>query len=212
MRLLVYGPNTPIRAADFSSPGGMITVVPDGYQEDLDALAKATTIIIKFRAGRASGAHGDELDRGKHRRVLQDLHACRMPAALYEETTHHILCPCHQSTFDAPVARRCFSAGGPAAAAVADHHGLAGLPGRAERLPRTGRPELLGAGMSTIDKRWTAPGSGSTTGSASPARPAGCCGRSSRITGRSCSARSPSTPLSSCCSPARSSRCSSSRA
>jgi ubiquinol-cytochrome c reductase iron-sulfur subunit len=23
------------------------------------------------------------------------------PAALYEETTHHILCPCHQSTFDA---------------------------------------------------------------------------------------------------------------
>jgi len=23
------------------------------------------------------------------------------PAALYEQTTHHILCPCHQSTFDA---------------------------------------------------------------------------------------------------------------
>ena len=24
------------------------------------------------------------------------------PASLYEQTTHHILCPCHQSTFDAP--------------------------------------------------------------------------------------------------------------
>jgi ubiquinol-cytochrome c reductase iron-sulfur subunit len=24
------------------------------------------------------------------------------PVALYEQTTHHILCPCHQSTFDAP--------------------------------------------------------------------------------------------------------------
>ncbi len=23
------------------------------------------------------------------------------PAALYEQNTHHILCPCHQSTFDA---------------------------------------------------------------------------------------------------------------
>jgi ubiquinol-cytochrome c reductase iron-sulfur subunit len=23
------------------------------------------------------------------------------PVALYEQTTHHILCPCHQSTFDA---------------------------------------------------------------------------------------------------------------
>lgn len=23
------------------------------------------------------------------------------PAALYEQTTHRILCPCHQSTFDA---------------------------------------------------------------------------------------------------------------
>jgi len=24
------------------------------------------------------------------------------PAALYEHTTNHILCPCHQSTFNAP--------------------------------------------------------------------------------------------------------------
>ena len=24
------------------------------------------------------------------------------PVALYEQTTHHILCPCHQSTFNAP--------------------------------------------------------------------------------------------------------------
>ncbi len=28
------------------------------------------------------------------------------PVALYEQTTHHILCPCHQSTFDAPRAPR----------------------------------------------------------------------------------------------------------
>ena len=48
MRLLNYGANTPIRPADFASPGGMITVVPDGFQDDFNALAKAAVIIIKF--------------------------------------------------------------------------------------------------------------------------------------------------------------------
>ena len=39
------------------------------------------------------------------------------PAALYEQTTHHILCPCHQSQFDAlHFARPIF---GPAARALA---------------------------------------------------------------------------------------------
>jgi len=28
------------------------------------------------------------------------------PVSLYEQTTHHILCPCHQSTFNAPKARK----------------------------------------------------------------------------------------------------------
>jgi ubiquinol-cytochrome c reductase iron-sulfur subunit len=31
MRMVVYGPNTPLRAADFSIPGQMITVAPEGY-------------------------------------------------------------------------------------------------------------------------------------------------------------------------------------
>src|SRR5262244_972036 len=35
MRMLVYGPNTPLRAADFAIPGQMITVVPDGFQDNL---------------------------------------------------------------------------------------------------------------------------------------------------------------------------------
>ena len=33
-RLLVYGTNQPITPAQFSAPGGMITIVPDGYTED----------------------------------------------------------------------------------------------------------------------------------------------------------------------------------
>src|SRR5215468_5355092 len=100
MRLLVFGPNTPIRPGDFSSPGQMITVVPDGYQDDQDALAAATSIIIKFAPG--------ELQSPTNLNWTVDDIVCYSkicthvgcPAALYEQTTHHILCPCHQSTFD----------------------------------------------------------------------------------------------------------------
>jgi ubiquinol-cytochrome c reductase iron-sulfur subunit len=110
MRLLNYGANTPIRPADFSSPGGMITVVPDGYQDDFDALAKAAAIIIKFAPGQVQYTHHDGPVPNKT--VLNwsvDNIVCYSkicthvgcPAALYEQTTHHILCPCHQSTFDA---------------------------------------------------------------------------------------------------------------
>jgi ubiquinol-cytochrome c reductase iron-sulfur subunit len=101
LRLLTYGPNTPISSAEFSSPGQMITVVPDGYQDNQDALAAATAIIIKFAPG--------ELQAPTVLNWTVDNIVCYSkicthvgcPAALYEQTTHHILCPCHQSTFDA---------------------------------------------------------------------------------------------------------------
>src|SRR5215469_11222622 len=49
LRLLVYGTNRPITPAEFASPGSIISVVPEGFQNDDDALAKAATVIIKFR-------------------------------------------------------------------------------------------------------------------------------------------------------------------
>jgi ubiquinol-cytochrome c reductase iron-sulfur subunit len=110
LRLLTYGANTPVRPADFSSPGGMITVVPDGFQDDFDALAKAAVIIIKFAPGQI--AFGDkpypQADKTVENWTVDNIVAYSKicthvgcPAALYEQTTHHILCPCHQSTFDA---------------------------------------------------------------------------------------------------------------
>jgi ubiquinol-cytochrome c reductase iron-sulfur subunit len=107
MRMLVYGPNTPLRAADFSTPGQMITVVPDGYQYNLDALAKATTIIIKFAPGQLvpgrPGQPGTVMNWTVDNIVAYSKICTHVgcPVALYEQTTHHILCPCHQSTFDA---------------------------------------------------------------------------------------------------------------
>ncbi|MGI5159719.1 cytochrome bc1 complex Rieske iron-sulfur subunit [Microbispora sp. CA-102843] len=100
-RLVVEGTGQPIRAADFNSPGGILSVVPEGYEEDLNALAKATLILLKFRP--------EELKSGTnlnwtHDGIVAYSKICThvgCPAALYEQTTHHILCPCHQSTFDA---------------------------------------------------------------------------------------------------------------
>jgi len=111
MRLLDYGSNRPIRPADFSSPGGMITVVPDGFQDDYNALAKATCIIIKFGpnqiefTNKSSPVDGKVVQNWTVDNIVAYSKICThvgCPAALYEQTTHHILCPCHQSTFDAP--------------------------------------------------------------------------------------------------------------
>jgi ubiquinol-cytochrome c reductase iron-sulfur subunit len=107
LRLVLYGSNRPIRPSDFSSPGGMITVIPDGYADNTDALAAATAIIIKFRPGELIPA--TRTDPGTVMNWTVDDIVCYSkicthvgcPVALYEQTTHHILCPCHQSTFDA---------------------------------------------------------------------------------------------------------------
>jgi len=101
MRLLVFGPNTPLRPADFAIPGQMITVVPDGYEDNQDALAKATTIILKFAPGQLKPP---TVMNWTVDGIVAYSKICThvgCPVALYEQTTHHILCPCHQSTFDA---------------------------------------------------------------------------------------------------------------
>jgi ubiquinol-cytochrome c reductase iron-sulfur subunit len=109
-RLLVYGTNTPITPAEFSAPGGMITIVPEGYTDDLDALTKATVILIKFRPGELdvpTTTYGGTLIGSMNWTVDNIVAYSKIcthigcPVALYEQTTHHILCPCHQSTFDA---------------------------------------------------------------------------------------------------------------
>jgi quinol---cytochrome c reductase iron-sulfur subunit len=110
-RLLVYGTNEPITAAQFNEPGSMITIVPEGYSDDLDALAKAAVILIKFAPGQLdipNRTDGNTLLGTMNWTVDNSIVAYSKicthvgcPVALYEQTTHHLLCPCHQSTFDA---------------------------------------------------------------------------------------------------------------
>jgi ubiquinol-cytochrome c reductase iron-sulfur subunit len=110
-RLLIYGTNQPITPADFSAPGSMITIVPEGYTDDPDALAKAAVILIKFRPGELdipTRYQGSTMVSNQKNWTVDNIVAYSKicthvgcPVALYEQTTHHILCPCHQSTFDA---------------------------------------------------------------------------------------------------------------
>jgi len=109
-RLLVQGLNEPITPAQFSAPGSMITIVPEGYEDDADALTKAAVILIKFRPGelhiptRYSGPTLIGTMNWTVDNIVAYSKICThvgCPVALYEQTTHHILCPCHQSTFEA---------------------------------------------------------------------------------------------------------------
>ncbi len=102
LRLLVFGSNRPIKPEEFDTPGGLITVIPDGYQDNQDELAKAAAIIIKFGPGQLQPPtvmSWTVQDIVCYSKICTHV-GC--PVALYEQTTHHILCPCHQSTFDAP--------------------------------------------------------------------------------------------------------------
>ncbi|GAA4500118.1 Rieske 2Fe-2S domain-containing protein [Actinoallomurus oryzae] len=101
-RLVVDGTGQPLKAADFDSPGGIITVIPEGAEDNLDEIATSTVLLLhlpedqlKVKKGRENWHVGGIIAYSK---ICTHV-GC--PAALYEQTTHHILCPCHQSTFDA---------------------------------------------------------------------------------------------------------------
>jgi ubiquinol-cytochrome c reductase iron-sulfur subunit len=109
-RLLVYGTNQPLTPAQVSTPGTMINIVPEGYTDDADALAKADVTLIKFRPGELdipTRYQGSTLVGTMNWTVDNIVAYSRIcthvgcPVGLYEQTTHHLLCPCHQSTFDA---------------------------------------------------------------------------------------------------------------
>jgi ubiquinol-cytochrome c reductase iron-sulfur subunit len=110
LRAVTLGANRPLRPADLTAPGSMITVIPEGYSDDDDALAKAGVILIKFAPGELDiptkyqggtlvGTMNWTVDNIVAYSKICTHVGC--PVALYEQTTHHILCPCHQSTFDA---------------------------------------------------------------------------------------------------------------
>ena len=99
----------PIKLGDIAA-GGLLTVFPaleqnpedpDRYEEpSLQVKGDSTVLLIRLRPGELTGKNKDNtyFDHIAFSKICT--HA-GCPVSLYEQQTHHLLCPCHQSIFDA---------------------------------------------------------------------------------------------------------------
>ena len=112
-RLVTDPTGVPVRADELPI-GTVVHVQPEGIEESnhfLDEKAKAAVLLIRLEEEEIS----EEMRPGAFAGIVAYSKICThmgCPVALYEQTTHHLLCPCHQSTFD--VSQDCKVIFGPA--------------------------------------------------------------------------------------------------
>lgn len=106
MRLALDPSGAPIKAADVTI-GSAFHVIPEplaaiGHNEGyLDQKALAAVLLVRVPTDRLNEAPGRE--GWSYDGIVAYSKICThvgCPVALYEQQTHHLLCPCHQSTFD----------------------------------------------------------------------------------------------------------------
>jgi len=114
---LTHDPSgTPIRAADVTI-GSVFHVIPEGLNDQKDRLeqkAKAAVLVMRLKPSDLKISAGRE--SWNYDGIVAYSKICThvgCPVALYEQQTHHLLCPCHSSTFD--VTNECEVIFGPAA-------------------------------------------------------------------------------------------------
>jgi ubiquinol-cytochrome c reductase iron-sulfur subunit len=95
----------PIRPEDLPV-GGLIAAIPADLPEveelegNFNARGKAAIILVRMEPDQIRSQQGEAWD---YQGILAYSKICThvgCPIALYEQRTHHLLCPCHQSTFD----------------------------------------------------------------------------------------------------------------
>jgi ubiquinol-cytochrome c reductase iron-sulfur subunit len=107
---------TPIRASDVTV-GSAFHVIPEGLNEvenKLEEKAKAVVLLMRLDPEELNASPGRE--NWGYDGIVAYSKICThvgCPVALYEQQTHHLLCPCHQSTFD--LEQECKVIFGPAA-------------------------------------------------------------------------------------------------
>ncbi|MFT4123602.1 MAG: Rieske 2Fe-2S domain-containing protein [Microbacteriaceae bacterium] len=94
---------TPVRAADVVY-GSAYHIIPEGLEDRDDWLeqkAKAAVLLMRIRPEDLTEAE-DRKDWSYDGIVAYSKICTHVgcPVALYEQQTHHLLCPCHQSEFD----------------------------------------------------------------------------------------------------------------
>ena len=94
---------TPIKASDVTI-GSAFHVIPEGLQDaDHWIEEKAKAVVLMVRLDPADLKESGERASWSYEGIVAYSKICThvgCPVALYEQQTHHLLCPCHQSTFD----------------------------------------------------------------------------------------------------------------
>jgi ubiquinol-cytochrome c reductase iron-sulfur subunit len=94
---------TPIKASDVTL-GSAFHVIPEGLNDAPDMLeqkAKAAVLLMRLKPEDLHVSKGRE--NWNYDGIVAYSKICThvgCPVALYEQQTHHLLCPCHQSQFD----------------------------------------------------------------------------------------------------------------
>ena len=105
MPIVTDGTYAKIRPEDIPV-GGLVSALPEDINEiqeeehNLNARGKAAIILVRMEPDEIRAQQGDGWD---YQGILAYSKICThvgCPIALYEHRTHHLLCPCHQSTFD----------------------------------------------------------------------------------------------------------------
>ncbi|MDH6237006.1 Rieske 2Fe-2S domain-containing protein [Cryobacterium sp. CG_9.6] len=116
MRLTLDPSGTPIKASDLTL-GSSFHVIPEGLAEmghgRLEEKAKAAVLLMRLKPDQLNEA--DDRKGWSYQGIVAYSKICThvgCPVALYEQQTHHLLCPCHQSQFD--VTNHCEVIFGPA--------------------------------------------------------------------------------------------------
>ncbi len=105
MRLVTDITYQPVKA-DEIPVGGLVNVVPadlplvEEEEGNLNARAKAAAIVVRMTPEEIQSQQGDGWD---YQGILAFSKICThvgCPISLYQQRTHELLCPCHQSTFN----------------------------------------------------------------------------------------------------------------
>jgi ubiquinol-cytochrome c reductase iron-sulfur subunit len=98
LRLVDLDTKLPVKLGDLAI-GGIQTVMPEGFT-DVNDLDLAPTILIRFAPGQILSQKESNWGVNDHVAYSKICTHAGCPISLYEQQTHHLLCPCHQSTFD----------------------------------------------------------------------------------------------------------------
>ncbi|WP_454858054.1 cytochrome bc1 complex Rieske iron-sulfur subunit [Promicromonospora soli] len=107
-RLAIDPSGRPIKASDVTV-GSVFHVIPETTEEFREThewiteKSKAVVLMVRLNPEDLRADQSPEGETWSHEGIVAYSKICThvgCPVALYEQQTHHLLCPCHQSTFD----------------------------------------------------------------------------------------------------------------